>query len=357
MSKLNIQASAPGKLILLGEYAVLEQSPCLVVAVDRSCTVNLEPIEGDVFSIEASNHEIPKVQFSLNKGAIQFSQPLSDANRNRLRFVLYTLNHVIEQNNDKLPTVVIRIDSESFYHKKSGNKLGLGASAAITVSLLSALTKLIDKPLIGQELYRTAYKLHRKAQGKIGSGADVAASSVGGILQYRMADNGAVDGYLEQISWPKDLIMIPIWAGYSASTQDLVRKVENYRDENPTSFNAIMDPLKQLSKDGCQAFRNGDTEKFLEIVDNFIQQEKKLGEASDTEIISEAHKQILSIVKNAGGVYKPSGAGSGDIGVAFCNNSETAQKIIQAVESKGFDKLELSLQKAETNTFEQHTVA
>ncbi|MFA5667636.1 MAG: hypothetical protein WC967_00200 [Balneolaceae bacterium] len=357
MSKLNIQASAPGKLILLGEYAVLEQAPCLVVAVDRSCNVDLKPIDGNVFSIEASNQEIPKVQFSLNKGEIQFLEPLSDVNRNRLRFVLYTLNHVIEQNNNSLPTAVIHIDSASFYHKKSGNKLGLGASAAITVSLLSALSKLIGKPLTGQELYRTAHRIHRKAQGKIGSGADIAASSVGGILQYRMAGNGAVDGYLEQVTWPKDLIMIPIWAGYSASTQDMVRKVESYRDENPNAFNAIMDPLKQLSKDGCLAFRNGDTERFLAIVDDFIEQERKLGEASDTEIISEAHLQILEAVKDAGGVYKPSGAGSGDIGVAFCNNLDTAQKIMRAVESKGFDKLDLSLQKTETNTFEQHTVA
>jgi len=357
MSKLNIQASAPGKLILLGEYAVLEQAPCLVVAVNRSCNVNLEPIDGDVFSIEASNQEIPKVQFTLNEGHIQFSEPLSDVNRDRLRFVLYTLNYVIEQNNNTLPTAVIKIDSESFYHKKSGNKLGLGASAAITVSLLSALTKLINKPLTGQELYRTAHKIHRKAQGKIGSGADIAASSVGGILQYRMAENGALDGYLDPVVWPKGLIMIPIWAGYSASTQDMVRKVKTYRDENPASFNAIMDPLKQLSKNGCHAFQNGDTEKFLQIVDDFIEQEKKLGEASDTEIISEAHLQILKAVKSAGGVYKPSGAGSGDIGVAFCNNLNTAQKIKQAVESKGFDKLDLSLQITETNTLEQHTVA
>lgn len=347
MSNLNYQASAPGKLILMGEYAVLEQAPCLVVAVDRSCHANIKPVDGNVSRIEASTDEIPHIEFTVQNGKLNFIESISDINRERLRFVIHTLEHVIEKNGGQLPSAVININSESFYHQKSGNKLGLGASAAITVSLLSALSKFIGQPISGSNLYREAFLIHRKAQGKLGSGADIAASSVGGVLEYQMAGYGAIDGTLEAISWPDNLIMIPIWAGYSASTQDLVRKVEHFQENNPDHFDSIMNPLKELSELGCETFKNGDTKGFLEVVDKFILQEMKLGEASDTEIISEAHKNILDTVKSAGGVYKPSGAGSGDIGVAFCDNTDTANKIIEALKQNNFDKLDITPQFAE----------
>lgn len=325
----------------MGEYAVLEQAPCLVVSVDRSCHSTIQPMHGDVSRIEASTDEIPHIEFNVINGKINFIEHISDINRERLRFVIHTLEHIIKKNGGSLPAAVININSESFYHQKSGSKLGLGASAAITVSLLSALSKFIGQPISGNDLYREAFQIHRKAQGKLGSGADIAASAVGGVLEYQMAGYGAEDGTLEPIAWPSNLIMIPIWAGYSASTQDLVRKVEYFQENNPEEFNGIMDPLKELSELGCKTFKNGDTKEFLKIVDQFILQEMKLGTASSTEIISEAHKNIMDTVKSAGGVYKPSGAGSGDIGVAFCDNQDTADRIIAALKQNNFDKLDI----------------
>ncbi|HEX6982593.1 MAG TPA: hypothetical protein VF181_07515 [Balneolaceae bacterium] len=345
MSDSTIQASAPGKLILLGEYAVLEGAPCLVAAVDRSCDVQINPLPGEAFRIEASNPDIPDIQFTLNdEGRICFKKGLSSANRERLRFVISTLKYVIRQSDGSLPSGAIKIDTESFYHK-TGHKLGLGASAAITVSLLSALMKYINKPIAGKDLYREAYQIHRKAQGKLGSGTDVAASAVGGVMQYCMQKNGnQIDGVLEPAEWPQDLQIIPIWAGYSASTQDMVRKVEMYRDENSSSYKAIMNPMKKLSADGCRAFLRGDVKSFLEVVANFIRQEQKLGEVSQTDIISKAHKEIMTLVEEAGGVYKPSGAGRGDIGVAFCDDIDTRLRITDAIANSSFDKLDLALQ-------------
>ncbi|HET6528561.1 MAG TPA: hypothetical protein VFG39_07390 [Balneolaceae bacterium] len=351
MSDSTIQASAPGKLILLGEYAVLEEAPCLVAAVDRSCDVQINPLSGKTSRIVASNPDIPDIQFTLSdEGEMRFKNDLSSENRERLRFVISTLKYVIQQNDKTFSAAAIKIDTQKFYHK-TGHKLGLGASAAITVSLLSALMKYINKPVSGRGLYREAYRIHRKAQGKLGSGTDIAASAIGGVMQYRMQKNGhEVDGILEPTAWPQDLQMIPIWAGYSASTQDMVRKVRLYRDENSSSYEAIMEPMRKLSSDGCNAFRRGDVDGFLEVVADFVRCEQKLGEASQTDIISKAHKEILTLVEDAGGVYKPSGAGRGDIGVAFCTDLETRLSITDAIENSNFDRLELALQIDEIKT-------
>src|SRR5699024_6702625 len=146
MSDSIIKAAAPGKLILLGEYAVLEEAPCLVAAADRSCFVQINPLRAEASSRVAPTQKIPDVRLTLNGGGISFQNPLSSANQKRLRFVISTLKHVIQRNNNSLPAADIQINSESFYHDHTGHKLGLGASAAITVSLLSALMKFIGKP-------------------------------------------------------------------------------------------------------------------------------------------------------------------------------------------------------------------
>ncbi len=40
---MRLEARAPGKLVALGEYAVLEGAPALVLAIDHYAVATLEP--------------------------------------------------------------------------------------------------------------------------------------------------------------------------------------------------------------------------------------------------------------------------------------------------------------------------
>ncbi len=42
-------AEAPGKLVILGEYAVLTGAPALVLAIDRYCRAEIAPSEFEFF--------------------------------------------------------------------------------------------------------------------------------------------------------------------------------------------------------------------------------------------------------------------------------------------------------------------
>jgi mevalonate kinase len=46
-----IVARAPGKLVALGEYAVLDGAPAVVLAVDRYVEVTIEPSDDDTFRL------------------------------------------------------------------------------------------------------------------------------------------------------------------------------------------------------------------------------------------------------------------------------------------------------------------
>ncbi|MDP6934960.1 MAG: hypothetical protein QGG40_18710, partial [Myxococcota bacterium] len=148
---------SPGKLVLVGEYAVLEGAPAIVLAIDRG--VRCEVHEGD--GIET---------------------PDGDA-----RFVLDALGAA--------PAALYRFSVWNPVNLPE--KPGFGSSAAACVAACRAA----DRPL------PDAYEIHREVQGS-GSGVDVAASIHGGMIRF---EGGSVDA-LEPI------LPVVIWSGRSAHT-------------------------------------------------------------------------------------------------------------------------------------------
>jgi phosphomevalonate kinase len=103
-----------------------------------------------------------------------------------------------------------------------------------------------------------------------------------------------------------------------------------------------MGKLSELSEDGCDALAIEKTSNFLEICDQYFYTLRQLGEYSDNAIISDAHQKIQDIVHSAGGVYKPSGAGGGDIGIALTDSPAIQQKIKEALSHSNFQILNLN---------------
>jgi len=111
-----------------------------------------------------------------------------------------------------------------------------------------------------------------------------------------------------------------------------------------------MKKMTNLCEEGCKAFRSGDISGFMEIIPAFADLERILGNSSGTSIISDIHRKLTHLISQAGGVYKPSGAGGGDIGVAFCSNDNTFQRILADIEKSPFEILDLSIQRAGIQT-------
>ena len=57
-------ASAPGKLILLGEYAVLEGAPALVAAVEQRAEVSVELCVGEGICVDAPDIGVRRAELS-----------------------------------------------------------------------------------------------------------------------------------------------------------------------------------------------------------------------------------------------------------------------------------------------------
>ncbi len=157
---MTIICRSPGKAIILGEYALLQGGPGLVVAVDRY--VECRITRACRFELEAMGQHYE----AKTTKALKSCDP-------RLAVVAAVFDALLAE--PELPSLKVSIDSSSFSQGEA--KLGLGSSAAVAVSLAHALRILRERAVTPAALFADALRAHRSAQGGVGSGIDIAASA------------------------------------------------------------------------------------------------------------------------------------------------------------------------------------
>ncbi|HKJ66423.1 MAG TPA: hypothetical protein VKA68_00560, partial [bacterium] len=297
---MRLTATAPGKLILLGEYAVLEGARSLVAAVDRYAQVTLTPSTDTNHHLSSPTLGVVPIPFSVHaQDGVEYHAPISKQNRRQLRFVQNLLTHQFSayspaRTNNTPADIAITTDG---FYDETGSKLGLGSSAAMTVALCAGLQGYFgDTPEMPAEknaLFDQSLEAHRSAQGKVGSGIDVAGSTFGNVLCYR-ADTG--ENHRWEITalkgWPEDLYPLTIWTGVSVSTTRFVKRLNQYKRQNLRAYEDTMGELIRLSEDGSDYFQWTRWSEFLETVDKYYHQLQRLGSEAGISIISDVHRHI-----------------------------------------------------------------
>src|SRR5207249_9311932 len=176
-----VSASAPGKLFLAGEYAVLAGAPALVAAVDRRAHVRvvLEPGAGPL-DVESLAEEKRRVIHDPERDAVGGG----DAGA-----VLAALR-IARTAAPSLAPMRARVVVDTRAFLADGQKLGLGRSAATVAAAVAALLAGVGRQDRG-EILQAALAAHALFQEGRGSGADVAAAVRGGVLEFRR-DRGEV---------------------------------------------------------------------------------------------------------------------------------------------------------------------
>jgi phosphomevalonate kinase len=275
--------AAPGKVFLVGEYAVLEGGPAVLAAVSRYAVAQYVP---DLAPAS------PVVAETL-KRAVALIADLAPA----------------------LPPGAPLVDTAAF--RQGQQKLGLGSSAAAAVAAAAAVLTYagVDIATRRDLLFTIADEGHRAAQGGLGSGGDIAAAVHGGFVGFVRPPGAAP--IVRRLSRPSGLTVVVFWSGTSASTPRLVQAVRALGQRDPGRYGALMGELRQRAEQFAHAFLTHDARGAIGHADAYGQLLEKLGAFAEVPIVTPPFAEAAAVARGLGGAAKPSGAGGGDVGVAL----------------------------------------
>ncbi|KAF5647209.1 phosphomevalonate kinase [Fusarium sp. NRRL 52700] len=398
-----IAVSAPGKVFLAGGYLVLDQEyTAFVFGLDARINI----IAGDIHTtagVQLTEIVVDSPQFleaqwrygyhlAGEGGGIKVTQlQVSGAQINPNPFVETTLSYAltyIDRVAKHRPShsmasarLIILADNDYYSHSESestrqgrfakfpvtlgdANKTGLGSSAALVTSLTAALlAHYLPEDLFNiqsdqgkKTLHNLAQAAHCAAQGKVGSGFDV-ATAVYGSCRYRrfspetlssIPEPGAagfadalvkiVDGesawdvevLKDAVIMPKGVVLRMCDVDCGSKTVGMVKKVLKWRSSSPEESKKLWDELQKRNEQLITTLNTGDVENLPGRIAAVREMIRQIGSASDVPIEPDSQTELLDALSTVEGVYGgvvPGAGGYDALALLMKDDEETKQRV------------------------------
>ncbi len=361
MNNSGCTIKVPGKLMIAGEYAVLEPGhKAVVIAVDRYITSEVRP---------ALNNHLVLPQLGFNDITWEYTHEgiAFNIQDERLSFIENALKVAVGYLKDinKTPLPFILSIKSDLNDSITGKKYGLGSSAAIVTSVIAAVLYIhgeYNNKEDLQKIFKLAAIAHLKTQGN-GSGADIAAAVFGGWIQYssysapwlldrieeglsikELLDIKWSNLYIERLICPQNLQLAVGWTQESVGTAPMVKKIEEFQKNHRELYNDFLKESYNSVEELINAFEEKEVKRALEALYKNRRALLKLSEQAKVNIETKKIKTLCSIA-NAFGRGKSSGAGGGDCGIAFVEESYKALELKNAWRAAGIEPLDLTVSK------------
>lgn len=314
-----VTRSAPGKLFVAGEYAVVEPgTPAILVAVDRDITVTVSGAAGDDTVIASDLG--PRTRSPHVRAAVE------------------TVGRLLAERGLPTPALNVRVTSRLHEH---GRKFGLGSSGAVTVAAVDAAASYCGLTLAHDHLFRLALLATARIDAH-GSGGDLAASTWGGWIAYRAPDRAFVLDLARRrgieaalhTPWPGlDVRRLPPpaglalqvgWSGRPASTTSLLSGPRHRTWRGSTAHRTFVKTSTDFVGAAVEALHSGDGPGLLRQIRRARHELARLDQQAGLGIFTPELAALCDAAEAVGGAAKPSGAGGGDCGIALLDAQASA---------------------------------
>lgn len=224
---MSLAAFGPGKVILLGEHAVVYGHPALAGSISRG--------------VHATAEEAPR-----GKGpALALPEDAPAAVRRQLKAAFAVAAREAGE-----PAVRVRVKSDLPI------SMGLGSSAALSVAISRVLLQASGRAASPREVARVALLMEREFHGTP-SGVDHTCSALGALIAYRRTP-GAEAGRARVVQSPKALHVVVALAGKRSPTKGTVASLRERREKWPQRYSRLFGEVGRVAREGVQAVEAGD---------------------------------------------------------------------------------------------------
>ena len=288
------RARAPGKVVLSGAYSVLEGAPAVVAAVNRYVEADGGRPAAMVTSEVQAAVDQKLVARACHFDASELRQPEPDG---------------------------------------TTRKLGLGSSAAILAATYFAVHA---SP--SAKDWAALVEAHRTAQSG-GSGIDVVASTLGGVLCCLPQKGEPAGLSVSMFELPHTLRFEFFSSARAALTRSMRSRVDTLKQGSPLVYGAIID----RATEGAEGLvRAKDPSAFVSCLCAQFRALNELGVAANAPIMSGPERDIMLAAEGVGAAFGPSGAGGGDISF-YCGTRPLDDKLRRLASEAGLIPLSISL--------------
>ena len=370
---MTIRTDTPGKLMLCGEWAVLEMDvPCVVMAIDKKVSVKLDSAQ--TISIHAPDLKVEKKEGTFDGHLFEWNTSLSDSEKEKLLIAKHAvetaLKYVSQKGKTPLNFSIVTSSEDCVVNlpNKQVAKVGFGSSAAACVGIVKAVLEFhgIDaKSPHGKELvFKLACMAHFEAQGKVGSSFDVAASTYGGMLKYKrfdptwLAAQSAAKkntAQIAQAAWPslqleplevpKNFRLLLGYTGPDSSTKEMIRKMDQIKVEKKEEYWKIVHEIKKIVEALVPALKKNDSEKILALIQKNRAALGRLSDLSELNLETPKLALLSDISEKNRGAGKLSGSGGGGVGIAVCFDPKIEEKILLEWKQAGIEPVDAKIAK------------
>lgn len=354
---MSVQASAPGKLYIAGEYAVVYPgNTAIITSTPQRLIVTIEESSRTGLIHSQLMDGLP-LQWYRRKGEL-----VIDERENPYHLIVSALQLVEAYAKEKgIRVRYYHLGVSSELNSPDGVKYGLGSSGAVTIATIKAalafygLHEEAADPLF---VYKCGVLSHIKADNN-GSYGDLACSAFEGVIHYTCPDRTRLLHWLKhglsmttiltEKEWPKLCIQpVPIhpnlqlivgWTGQPVST---AQQLDNLSTQEAAPVPALSlehfsNLSNQLVQDLLPALSSGNLTRLRSVLEDCRQ---LLLRYTTLHHISFETPQLAKLIRISKDFFLPSktsGAGGGDCGITFTHRftSDINNRLIAALKAAG----------------------
>jgi mevalonate kinase len=272
-----MKASAPGKIILFGEHAVVYNRPALAVPVDQ---VQVE--------VEVSDSSVPGVWISAPIIDLQAELSTLPADHPIGSVILKAFQHF---GISPLPNTTLTIDSTIPV------AAGLGSGAAVSVAVIRALSAFLSHPLSNQKINELVFEVEKLHHGTP-SGIDNT------VITYNMPVYYIKGKPIETFKAGKPFTIVIGDTGIPAPTKESVGDVRRLWLRDTNRFEEIFNEVAQISTMARHFVESGRPELLGELMDQnheLLQQMTVSSPELDTLVLAARGAGALGAKLSGGG--------------------------------------------------------
>jgi mevalonate kinase len=228
-----ISASAPGKIILTGEHAVVYGQPALAVPVHQ-VQVHVAILAAPTSPTGQVTIEAPEIGLKSNFHDLAENQPIA----------ALLLGLMDELKISRLPAMHIKISSTIPVAS------GLGSGSAVSVALARSVSAFLGRPLSNEQVSQLAYRVEMIHHGTP-SGIDNTVITFGMPVYF-------VRGMpMERLRVPVPFYLVVGHSGIQSATVDVVSDLRRRWQANPEFYQHLFEQVGEISREARSLIENG----------------------------------------------------------------------------------------------------